>query len=206
MRNIRCSAMGQVSLVMFALVLCTAGTAYGQAGAGDLVVPTRITAVPPDSFRRGNTITLKATFAANKVRPFSGVCQNPGFAVRVYDAKLVENEQGPRISPDTTHLEAVKPVTPYLQQSVAPLAPVSGPNAMTVEKTFEPFAMPGNKRTARLSRLYVGLFQTCDLSTPKDIRSDPNIIYSDALTGSYIGGTYFKANCTKMSACIYQPE
>jgi hypothetical protein len=173
---------------------------------GGLVVPTKITAKPPDSFSRGNSVTFQATFAANRIPPIkAGPCQHPGFAIRLYDAKLVENEEGPRISPDTTHLNAVKPVTPYIQESVAPFEPLSGPDALTIEKTFEPLKFPA-KKTARLKRIYVGLFRTCDLATPKDIDETLNIIYDDALSGSYIGGSFFKLDCPKGSMCIYRPE
>jgi hypothetical protein len=174
-----------------------------QAGS-NLVVPLKITAAPPDSFRSGNTITIKATFAANTIPPAGGSCQHPGFTVRLYDAKLVETDP-PRISPDTNH-SPVKPVTPYLQQSGVPFEPLSGPNALTVEKIFEPFLMPA-KRTRRLSRLYVGLFRTCDISKPKGIdETGTEIVYADALMGSYTGGAFFRVKCTTRSLCAYQPE
>jgi len=183
-----------------------AAIASQAGGAGHLVVPTKITATPSDSFRRGQTVTLGATFAANRVPPPGSICSDPTFAVRVYDAKLVETDP-PRISRDTTH-KPVKPVTPYLQQSGAPVNPLPGPNATTVEKTFEPFVLPA-KKTARMSRLYVGLFQICGVATPKGINDAGDaIIYDDELNGSYIGGTFFRADCTgkPASVCIYRPE
>lgn len=166
-----------------------------------LAIPTKITPVPEDSFRGANTITLKATFAKGLVPPISaGPCYRPAFVIRIYDAKLVANEPGPRISPDATH-----PVTPYLQQTAAPYNPLDGSNPLTVEKTFEPFVLPA-KKTARLSRLFLGLFHTCDIAVPKDIdESGTSIIYNDTLRGGYIGGVFFRREC-RGGPCIYRPE
>ena len=133
--------MKQATLLLIMLSI------IAQGPRSQLAIPTKINAVPADSFRGGNTITMKATFAKALVPPVGPLCRNRSFVVRLYDAKLVENEQ-PRISPDTTHPDAIKPVTPYLQQSPAPYEPLSGPNELTIEKTFEPFVLPANGRIA----------------------------------------------------------
>lgn len=183
-----------------------AAVVHGPGGAGEeLVVPTKITVVPPESFRRGARITLKATFAADRTPDLSGLCEDRGFAVRIYDAKRVEAEP-PRVSAESNSGQVI-PVTPYLQQSGAPLLPLPGPEETTVEKIFEPCVVPA-KKTARMPRLFVALFQVCGAVTAKGIdETGRSVIYDDPLNGSYRGGTFFRVDCTgKPSSCVYRPE
>ena len=193
------------SLLLFVLLFATLvpPVFQGPGGSGGRVIPLKITAVPADSFRRGNTVIFKATFGANRIPPAGGVCMNPSFVLRVYDGQLVQNSP-PRITADTTNPAQVIPVTPYYQQSPAPFEPLSGPDALTVEKTFEPMVLPA-KSIARLKHLYVGLFHTCDVAKPKDT-TGISIIYDDALQGSYMGGAKFVLSCVMDKACTYQPD
>ena len=176
-----------------------------QAGRGDLVVRTKISAVPPESFKRGADVMLAATFQADNIPTLSGACGDRGFAIRVYDAALVVVNP-PRISADTFDPSG-KPVTPYLQQAGAPEEPKSGPNAVTAEKRFEAVNVP-LRRPARLPRLYVGLFHICGASLVKGINeSGTGLIHDDPLNGSYMGGTFFTAHCAGTPRlCTYRPE
>ena len=172
----------------------------------DLVVPTKITADPPDSFKRGSELTLKAKFAANKVPPVGGFCKEPAFVARIYDAKLVKDEL-PRASRDTTHIP-FKQVTPYIQQSSAPLEPLPTLSALAIERTFEPLVMP---RRTRVPRLFIGLFRSCRFVRPVDInQATGTLINNEEFSGSYIGGTSFRLDCGTSSKvtqfCVYRPE
>jgi hypothetical protein len=169
-----------------------------QRGSQDFVVPLRINSVPANSFRPGRMVTLKATFAVNKVPPLGVLCTQPGFTLRIYDAKLVAVDP-PR--------SASAPVTPYLQQSGTVRDPLSGPNAMTVEKTFEAFFMPGPaKGKGAIPRIFVGLSQTCGNADIIDINeTGTGFIHNEALTGTYLGGVFFKLSCGS-SSCVYRLE
>lgn len=191
--------------------LLLAAIAY-QGGPGrDLAVPTKITVVPADSFRGGNTVTVKASFATNKFVWDALLCQQPSFMVRLYNAKAWANDpDGPRSSADTTHQDAIKPVTPYLQQSGAPWDPLPASNEVRAERTFEPMVLPV-KTLVRVPRLYIGLFRTCQFFSPEDINPDQEaIIYSTSVTGTLLGGTFFRRDCgaggEKGGQCVYRPE
>ncbi len=172
----------------------------------DLVVPTKITADPPDSFKQGSELTLKAKFAANKVPPVGALCKEPAFVARIYDAKLVKDEL-PRTIRDTTHVP-FKQVTPYIQQSSAPIEPLPTLGAVGIERTFEPLVMPPK---TRVPRLFIGLFRSCQLVKPVDInQATGTLINNEEVSGSYIGGTFFRRDCGPSSKvaqfCVYRPE
>ena len=186
------------------LALVISILAVPLVSVSSLFVPLTITAVPSDSFRRGNTVTLKANFDKNIVPPAGGVCQNPTFAIRIYDPKSVP-KRGPRLSADSLR-PAMYPVTPYLQQTGADYNPLSGPDEQTVEKTFAPFVMPA-RRTRMMSQLYLGLFRTCEFATPKIIDSSgQSIIYSDSLQGTFMGSVLFQVYCTEGGTCFFRPQ
>ena len=159
------------------------------------VVRLKITAVPSDSFRMGNSVTLKATFAKEGVVPLSPVCKDQGFVLRIYDASKVPND-GVRHVADSNH-----PITPYLQETVAPYQPLSGPNTMTIEKTFEPFVIRTTGKPPR--RLYLGLFRACGAAIGKD--HTDTIIYYTPLDGGFLHGTYFRFKCTG-GQCAFRQE
>jgi hypothetical protein len=201
---------GNVAKVMIAASLAAGPVAHlafaasaNQAGrAGDLVIPTRITVDPADSFRRGQSITIKATF---RPIPRLALCQDDQwFAVRIYDPKVVP-AGGPLYFEKT---QPPQPLTPYIAQAGTPYDPPTGADPTKADKTFETFVMP-IKKTARLSRLFIGLFHTCGrVDTPKT-QDGTTVIGPHAGTASYIGGTFFRADCGKKGPegfCTYRPE
>jgi hypothetical protein len=181
--------------------------ALAQGSQPQLVIPLKIEAVPARSFGRGAPVVLRATLGKANVPPAGGICSDPAFVIRIYDASLVATDP-PRITPDQTHTPA-KPVTPYLQETGVALDPLSGPDALRVQKDFPPFTLPRQKKGRFVPpRIYTALFRTCSIAKPVDIdQTQGTVIYNDTLAGTYMGGAFFKADCaTVPGQCWYRPE
>lgn len=187
------------------VALGAVATPQAPGGSGHLAVPLRFTAVPPESFRPGASVTLKATFAAD-LRPTGngGACGQTYFVIRVYDAKRVARTQI-HFQPDVDAKPPI-PVTPYLQQSGGTKDPTPQPGVTALEEVFEPFVFPA-KVTRNITRIFVALGQSCDAAKPVDIDLTGSIIFDKPLNAGYLGGAFFSRKCSGAPIrCVYSQE
>ncbi|HKY42276.1 MAG TPA: hypothetical protein VJM50_04225 [Pyrinomonadaceae bacterium] len=195
-------------LALLAILILALGAAQRGAQSG-YVVPLKITAVPSDSFRKGNTVTLKATFDRKRVEAITGVlCEEPGFAIRIYDPAKV-TERGPLLKADTNQPQ-LYPMTRYIQEATVKFDPLSGPNDLTAEKIFNSFKMPA--MTSLPQRLYLGFFRICDFDKGGKVIGDsgsgPEVIsQTERENGTFLWGANFRWNCSQgRRQCFFKQE
>lgn len=167
------------------------GTMAYQAphGTAELVVPTRIT-VTPESFLRGQVVSVKASFKTPITACPTG---KPGFQIRVFDEKDLGGGE-PVLGTDNK-----LPETRYIAWTNAPFEPK--PEGLKVERYFEPLTIPKNAP----SRIYLAVWHPCETQRRNDL--NPEIIETH-ITGPFIGGKFFKLQCPGGPAglCTYRPE